>query len=379
MSDENAVATATTDTPALSEAVSAPAPEAKEDVVTEIDAGESGNDDAELDSQLSAIFRKTHPDRDESGRFRSSKPAQEAGQTETEVSPDQSLTEEVKTVEEPSIPPPSAWSTEAKAKWSTLSPDVQAVIAKREKEASDAITRQGSELSAYKPIKQVVEQFKDVFERYGVTPDDGIGRLLEANRRLETDPYAAIAELANAYGVDLGYYSQQAKQQGSLPPEVAQLHRQIADQQRQIQEMSNWLANRDRQETETRTQSANALLEKFSADKADEWAELENDIHAELLALNAQVEAGLIEPLSSEQKLERAYKRALQLNPDVQKRKQEAQRKAEQERQVEEAKKRADAAHRAKAVNIASQPVAAKQIRSMDDDLRDTYRRAQSR
>lgn len=133
MSEENAVATATTDTPALSEAVSAPAPEAKEDVVTEIDAGESGNDDAELDSQLSAIFRKTHPDRDESGRFRSSKPAQEAGQTETEVSPDQSLTEEVKTVEEPSIPPPQSWSAEAKAKWTTLSPDVQAVIAKRER------------------------------------------------------------------------------------------------------------------------------------------------------------------------------------------------------------------------------------------------------
>ena len=379
MSDENAVATATTDTPALSETISTPTTEAKEDVVTETDAGEGDNSDAELDSQLSAIFRKTHPTRDESGRFKSAKPAQEAASAETEIPQDQPPAEEVKTVEEPSIPAPQSWSAEAKAKWATLSPDIQAVVAKREREAHEAITRQGNELSAYKPIKQVVEQFKDVFERYGVTPDDGIGRLLEANRRLETDPYAAIAELANAYGVDLGYYSQQAKQQGSMPPEVAQLHRQIAAQQQQIQEMSNWIAGRERHETETRTQSANALLEKFSADKPDEWPLLEKDIHAELLALNAQVEAGLIEPLSADQKLDRAYKRALQLNPEVQKRKQDAQRKAEQEKQLEEAKKRADAAHRAKAVNVASQPASVKQIRSMDDDLRETYRRAQSR
>jgi len=160
---------------------------------------------------------------------------------------------------------------------------------------------------------------------------------------------------------------------------MAALHRQIAAQQQQIQEMSNWLAGRERQETETRTQSINALIEEFSKDKSEEWAELENDIVAELTGINANIEAGLIEPLTADQKLDRAYKRALQLNPEVQKRKQDAQRKAEQEKQLEEAKKRADAAHRAKAVNIASQPAAAKQIRSMDDDLRDTYRRAQSR
>jgi hypothetical protein len=70
-------------------------------------------------------------------------------------------------------------------------------------EAQAKITQQGQELSSFEPIKSVIEQHKDIFERNGVDFSDGLGRLLNAERMLEQNPTAAIAQIAQTQSLDM--------------------------------------------------------------------------------------------------------------------------------------------------------------------------------
>lgn len=373
MTLENEAAPVATNTPSMSETPSsAPA-----------EAAETGSEavadlDTRMEDDLRAVFRKNNPDRDESGRFRGTEPAQEGEQTETEVSQDQTPAEEPKQAVTPAIQPPQSWSAEAKAKWATLPPDLQETVAKREREAHEAITRQGQELRAVEPIRSVIEQHRDIFERNGVTPDDGIGRLLNAERMLSQDPYTAIATIAQAYGVDLAQFAQGQQAAGNVPPEVGQLHQRIAWLESQLSETANRVSQREQAEQSQQLQAAQTVLEKFMADKPD-WSELETDIHAELIGINAAIAEGLIKPMSMEEKAAKAYDRALKNNPEAWSRKQEAERKAAEAKKVEEAAKRIEEARKAKAVNVNTSPSKGGVIRSMDDTLRETFRKAQAK
>ncbi len=319
------------------------------------------------DAEMSAIFRKNNPERAEDGKFASREPKDETSL------PDQAQT---KPEDQPVAvtPAPTSWSADVKEKWATLSPDVQAFIAKREKEASDAITRQGQELSTFEPIKSVIEQHRDIFERNGLEYGDGLARMLNAERMLERDPVAAIGMIAQAYGVNLGQLAGQQQPQDSA---TSALHQRIAQLENQLNDTSSRIQQREKAEAESQAKSAQSIIEKFSQDKPD-WADLENDVLVELTGINAAIESGLMQALSPDQKIQKAYDRAQRNNPEAWAKKQEADRKAEEAKKLAEAQKRADEAKRSKVVNISSSPASGKQVSSMDDTLRETFRKAQS-
>lgn len=325
-----------------------------------------------VDADLSALYNKLNPARDEAGRFQS-RASDEPAKPETEVQPDQPPAETEKQAETPAIPPPQSWSAEVREKWSQLPPDLQAYVAKREGEAHEAITRQGQELKAYEPVKAVIEQHRDIFERNGVTADDGISRLLAAERMLEQNAPAAIAQLARAYGVDLTQFAGTGEQQPADGATHA-LNQRIAYLESQLNETSNRIAQRERAEMQTQQQSMTQLIEGFAKDKPD-WADLEKDVLTELTGINAAIKEGLLEPLTADQKLSRAYERAQRNNPAVFAKRLEAERKADEEKRMAEAKKRAEDAKRANGVNVKSTPASGRTISTIDDDLRATYRK----
>lgn len=330
-------------------------------------AAESGNWEDKADADLKNIFAKHNPARDEAGRF------QGKAKPETEVLPDQPEAKVEETVVTPSIPAPQSWSADVKDKWATLPPELQTYIAKRESEAHEAITRQGQDLKAYEPLKAVVERNKDIFERNGVTADDGISRLLAAERLLAQNPSAAITQLARAYGVDLAQFGGN----GNADSAQTALHQRIAFLENQLADTSNRISERERMEAQTQQQSMNSLIETFAKDKPD-WAELENDILTEITGIKAAISEKLMQPLTPDQLLAKAYERAQRNNPAAFAKRQEAERKAEEEKRLAEAKKRADDAKRVNSVNVKSTPAAGRTLSTIDDDLKATYRKLNS-
>lgn len=346
-----------------------PAADIETDAAPEsVDTGTGGNDDSALDAELQAIYRKNNPEREANGRFRGQPKAEAA--PETDIQTDQPPAAEPEQVK-PAIQPPASWSAEEKAEWAALPPKAQETVLRREREATQLISRQGTELKSYEPLRSVIEQNRDVFERNGIAPHDGISRLLAAERMLETDPVSAITQLAQAYGVDLGKLSG--------PPVTgnaseAALHRRIADLERIISETSNRVQSREQQDMQQREQALQSIIAKFAEDKP-EWPDLEQDVLAEITGLNANIDAGILEPMTPEQKLAKAWDRAIRNNPEAWDRMQ-AKKKAEEEaKRIAEAKKRVDMAARAKTVTGATNPQATRSTPDLDDQLRAIWRK----
>lgn len=370
MSLENDAAQAVAEPAPVSEA---PAPvDAPPDAV-------SSPDDATLNSELMAIMRKSRPqERDETGRFRGNstdQPAQAGTDQEAKVSPDQSPAAEQEQVK-PAILPPASWSAEEKAEWTALPPKAQEVILRREREASQLISRQGTELKAYEPLRNVVEQNRDVFERNGIQPADGIGRLLAAERLLNTDPMTAISQLAQAYGVDLTAFGR-SSDGGNTDHSASVLHREIANLKRELAETKSHVMTREQREAAQHSQTITTLIENFAKDKP-EWAGLEQDVYAELTGINANIDAGILQPMTPDQKLARAWDRALRNNPEAWEKKQAAEKAEAEKKRIEEARKRVADAQRAKPANVNSGASADKTAEPLDDKLMAIIKRRKS-
>ena len=198
--------------------------------------------------------------------------------------------------------------------------------------------------------------------------------MLNAERRLAQDPYSAIAEIAQAYGVNLGAYGTN-QQPGAVEHALRQ---QILSLEQRLNETSSRIQQREAHEALTQERTVASEIEKFATGKSD-WAELENDILAEIIGIRANIDSGVLPDMSPQDMLAKAYDRAQRNNPQVWEKKQAEVRKAEDEKRVAEAQKRAEEAKRSKVVNINTQAASGKSISTMDDDLRVAFRKAQSR
>jgi ribosome-associated translation inhibitor RaiA len=322
--------------------------------------------DDSVDADLGAIYRKNNPERDANGQYASLIPDEGKDKEITDQAPVEGGEQQ-----RAAIPVPQSWSADVKDVWQTLPPKAQEFLAKRESEMHGKITQQGQELSQFEPIRQVVEQHMDVFERNGVSIDDGIGRLLNAERLLESNPAAAIAQIAQAYGVDLSQFG--GKPSNGSDPNAA-LHQRIAHLESQLNETSTRIQQREQAEAQTQQQSTLTLIEKFASEKSD-WADLENDVLTEITGLKAAVAQKLIPAMTAEETLAKAYERAQRNNPAVWAKKLEADKKADDEKRVAEAKKRAEDAKRSNVINVKSSPAEGRVITTIDDTLKQVYRK----
>lgn len=142
--------------------------------------------------------QKATRERDAAGRFVAKPVEQSAPVTIPDADPAQA------TIEQPSpaIGTPKAWSAEAKAEWSKLSPAVQQAVLKREQEMDSGGRQWSTEKRAY---EQVFAPVQTLSQQYQMKPADVVDRLVTVERRLADPAQSAqvIAELADSYGVDL--------------------------------------------------------------------------------------------------------------------------------------------------------------------------------
>jgi hypothetical protein len=284
-----------------------------------------------FEDTMSQVWDKMNPNRDDGGKFASDTPvikpegAEVAAEVKTDENNDQPL-EKAPEPAKPAIEAPNSWSAEMKAKFPNLSPDVQEYVAQREREAHQAITQKGEQVKAFEPIRQTLDQHREVFVKNGVTEAEGVQRLFAADRFLQEKPGEAIQWLANHYGVDLRQFATGNPQQDQSPNgEVLQLRRELA-------EIKNSLTARERSEQQAQTATVAQTIDKFASENP-----YFNDVEDELMGMIPVIKSK--EPgLNYGEVLKKAYDRAVYANPDVRQRLQADQQKAaEDKRKVDEA------------------------------------------
>ena len=306
-----------------------------------------------IDEDLRGIWDKHHQPR-ENGKFVAKNPS------ETKIEPtdasavfdqlDKPVADQTAdtTLEQakPAIDAPVSWSAEQKAKWATLPPDTREYIAQRDRESHDAISRAGQQIKAFEPIGKVIEQFAHVFQSNGLPPHEGIARMLAVNEMLESNPRAAIAEIARAYGVNLSGETEQAAN-----PESAR----VAELEAQIAKISSHLTAQQRQQVNAEQATLAREIADFAKDKP----------HFESVR---KVMAGLMSSGAAET-MQDAYDKAIYADPTIRQSLQvEAQTAKEEQRKADEAK-RVQAAKKAAGVNVKSSPGQTGSPKTMDDDL----------
>ncbi len=348
------------ETPSPSPAVEqSPTPEAQE---------------AAIDADLQAVWNKHNPTRDESGRFQSKNPeAPAADETPAEATgeKDSGQTPEAGTVEtvKPSIDPPASWSREVREKWTALPPDLQEYISKRESEAHSQITRLGNTAKAAEPLLGVIEQNRELFTRRNVQPEQGVAALLNAQRKLDENPVAAIGWLAQQYGVDLSMFANADGSQSAQSPQVAMLQAEIASMRQQLAETSSTVRQTQAERHAAELAKYQTTVETFLSDK-----NLTDADEAELVVLvNSEKQLNPGKP--PEQLLQDAYETFLYRSPERRQKVIQQQFAQEQAKQAEEAKKKATDAKKLASINVKSQPASSSSNKTMDDTLREIARR----
>jgi hypothetical protein len=374
--------------------------------------GKPGKPD--LDAELRAVWDKNHPLRGPDGRFLSRDAAadgQAAPGNDIDIKNESDQSAEVASAREgsdragdgttaadnatppveqpnPAIDPPPSWSAEMKAKWSELPADVQTYVAQRDKETEAAIMQAGQQAKAYEPIEKLIAANQELFARRNVTPAQGLAVLVAAQRSLDADPKAGLAEIARAYGIDLGPalpardasparqtpagQAPAAPQAGEepkpdeAPPDPARLVAALRDEVRQITQRVAAHESRVKAQEQEALQARNAARERaiaaFAADKP---------YFQEVRPLiDVLLQSGQAKELTG------AYDMAVNAHPDIRQRIQADQRKAEDEKRAAEARAKADQARRAAAVNVRSTPGGAPaNPRTVDETLNEIARR----
>ena len=184
--------------------------------------------------------------RDEVGKF-AAKETPVTPQVATEATPESTETPPETVPEVPAIKPPSSWKKETQAKFSTLPPDIQAEIIRREDDQLRGIKTYKDSADKY---ERAIAPYKQTIESLGRTPDQAISGLLQTDATLRngspSQKVAMVQRIIEEYGIKPEWFvdTQQANPEvGHLESRLAQYEAQqariVADQQAREQELLN--------------------------------------------------------------------------------------------------------------------------------------------
>ncbi|WP_430438993.1 hypothetical protein [Shinella sp.] len=183
---------------------------------------------------------------------------------------------------------PNSWSADAKAKWATLDPSIQAEIARREQNMSAGGQKWSEEKRSY---EEILSPVRTMAQRYGVNERDGLQRLLAANEYLEQDPQAAIAWLAQSYGVDLSNLNQTLQDRPQVDPALLRISQEVNSLKATLQERES--------------QEVNSELSRFATAPGHEHFE------------KVRVSMGHLLATGQAKDLNEAYERAVWADPEI--------------------------------------------------------------
>jgi colicin import membrane protein len=329
-----------------------------------------------MEETIRAAYRNSKRERDETGRFASKNPAPEADAKELAdalTTPQEPVEAEAPPPEpkvEPALPPldpPAHFTAAQKATFANLTREAQEIVLNTEKTREADYTKRAQEHSetrkqfddyrkaadpffaALKPFEQYLGQ---VSQSVGTPVPHMLAGLVRTESQLRTgspeQKMAALADIATQYGIPLNGVGQENALLGTitqLRQELGQIKGHLS--QKQQEDAQRLAAEQRRAELELQT-----TINEFKKD--------------------ALLEKGLAPDLQS------AYDMAVHANPTVRAQVLADQRKTEEAKRQAEAKAKVEQAKKAAAANVRSGPVANPSRRTMDDTMREAFRRAQS-
>lgn len=210
--------------------------------------------EAGVDSESQSITRG----RDDAGRFSKAAEAADEGapvEVETQAVDKPAQAEAVATETAPAVQPPAAWSADAKAEWTTLTPKAQAIITAREAEVHKGFTKLDEDRSLGRTMRDTLSPYMATINAMGATPHQAVQSLLNADHILRNGAPAAktqlLAQIATQFGVDLS-----SVVAGAPAPDSS-----VQALQRQVAELTTYI-NGQAQDTQQNT--ARTLLSEIS-------------------------------------------------------------------------------------------------------------------
>lgn len=352
LEDLNGAAPAAADAPAFVESAPAPVDNSPPPAATEQPA-------RSIEDTAGEVWDRLHAPRDETGKFASKAPEK----VEPDAKPSDASTDT------PASPapageapkPPVSWPQDKAEAWSKLDPDARDYILKREAEVAKGFQTTAEKYKPLEEVDRLLEPYKAKLEAEGLSPVQGIQRLLRAQDIMERNPIEGLNWLARSYGVNLGQLAaqpagQEQTQQPPIDPRVETL-------QQRLDRIEADAASRAKLEAETFEQSLKQEVEKYRTSPEHPYFD---EVRPQMAAL---LNAGEADDVPD------AYKKAVWLNEAVRARVLEDQRKAE-------ATKAAEAAAKAKAagsLNVRSSPANSAPPKSIDETLSRAWDAAHAR
>ena len=148
------------------------------------------NEEDDLTTSISDAFEKAGYQRDEKGRFSDKQTEVAEEPIETTDKPIVETPASDLTLEDKPLAPteqtnaPTSWKAELKDKWATLPPDVQAEIARREKEVHQGFTKLDEERNFGKQMRDSISPFMATIQSTGVQPHVAVSELLKTDHLL---------------------------------------------------------------------------------------------------------------------------------------------------------------------------------------------------
>ena len=287
-----------------------------------------------------------------------------AAETAADKTPVAPSAETTSPAAEPS-PAPKTWRPEAAAKWTTLPPEVQQEVLKREEDIFRGLESYKADASIGRSVNQIIAPYLPMLQAAGLNPLQQVEGLMKAHHLLATgtpqQKQVLFERLAQDYGVTLA-----PSPDGENPfvdPQVSALQSQLTALQSQLKE-------REAREATAMRQTLQKQIDTFAADPAHVYFdEVATDI------------AGLLRSQAATT-LEEAYEKAVWANP-VTRAKEQARLAAESQAQAAKAaEEKAAEARKATAANVRSKPKAASAttpLGSMDDTLSEALSAIRSR
>lgn len=259
---------------------------------------------------------------------------------EAEIQPDQSAEVETESGEAQPLDPPASWSETAKAQWPSIDPILQAEFLKREVDWQTADGERANKLKGYEPIDAALAPVQEFLNLNGIAPAQYVAQVVAVENYLRANPVQGIQWLAQRHGVDL---SQMTQAESEVDPAVAPLLQEINTLKSAFTGFAQSQAN-------TQQAQIASFIDTFMADPENKYASrLEQQVLAEIPGVNA-----LFPNDSPQDRLRKAYDRAVRLDDTVQAEIVAEKSAAVESKRKEEADAKAAKAKRVTATNLSS-------------------------
>jgi hypothetical protein len=281
--------------------------------------------DDEMGAVWDRIERDNNAARDASGKFTTTiehDPAEEpAGQAPLEGG-EEGAADRVAESSTPAaveVPLPSNWRGLEEA-WEKIPVDIRPAVREHAEKLHQQAAKLGQEVSAYKPIGEVIQKHKDYFDgtKYSYKPHEGIDYLFNLQRKMDDSPFDTLMEIADTYGLRQELATRFGAGGEAVNPDTQSLLTEIGQLKSMLRENSdpNKISSLidQRLNADRVTTQVNDVISRTATKEAMPFYA---DVEAELPFFISKAWAKLGETASQDAVLKLGYDMAVNADPDL--------------------------------------------------------------